>query len=349
MRHFHRLWLQQCVANWNYACNMSWRSKWRADTSTSSSSTSSSSSSSCGLKCVRPQTATILTRRKWKLLPFPFCGTLPWQCGAVAQGCGCGFGFRFGFWICYCCWLRGEQQLHKIYTVFLRSNRKAYWPRRQSIVWENMLLQLGKLGKGTSTTLRITAGGGWRKKCRPFVLASHESYRQFLLAQLPNHFAHIALEWLGKHLNLCMRIKRDSRQRGWGIVNAFEIAVEPRHQQKLLKWLTCSEVRSSCMQMGPCALGLRWRLHINIGTLDTWRANRRVESKELGVRSVQLRFGQKPLTRCLSARLSVCRFVRIDSLAHWRRKLYGNQIKTAQHFSAFGISYATWPFRALCE
>lgn len=110
MRHLHRLWLQQCVANWNYACNMSWRSKWREDTSTSSSS-----KSTCGLKCVRPQTATILTRRKWKLLPFPFCATLPWQCGAVAQGCGCGFGFRFGFWICYCCWLRGEQQLHKIY------------------------------------------------------------------------------------------------------------------------------------------------------------------------------------------------------------------------------------------
>lgn len=60
-----------------------------------------------------------------------------WRC---AQGCGCGFGFRFGFWICYCCWLRGEQELHKIYTVFLRSSRKAYWPRRQSIAWEKYAL-----------------------------------------------------------------------------------------------------------------------------------------------------------------------------------------------------------------
>lgn len=68
---------------------------------------SSSSSSTSGLKCVRPQTATILTRHKWKLLPFPFCGD-------VARGSECGCGFRYGFWICYCCWLRFEPYLYRI-------------------------------------------------------------------------------------------------------------------------------------------------------------------------------------------------------------------------------------------
>lgn len=177
-------------------------------------------------------------------------------------------------------------------------------------------------------------GGRWRKKCRPFVLASHESYRQFQLAQLPNHFAHIALEWLGKHLNLCMRMSGADR-RGWGIENAFEIAVEPRHQhQKLLKWLTCSKVRSSCMQMGPCALGLRLRLHINIGTLDTWRANRRAR-EESGVESEDWPASFWPEA---SYPLSVCLPVYLSALIHLRIGV-GNcmeiKLKTAQHYSAF--------------
>lgn len=197
-----------------------------------------------------------------------------------------------------------------------------------------MLLQLGKLGKWTSTTLRITEGGGRHKKCRPFVLASHESYRQFLLAQLPNHFAHIALEWLGKHSNLCMRIKRGSRQRGWGIANAFEIAVEPRHHQKLLKWLTCSEVRKQLHANG--AMCSRATLEIAHQYWYTWHMTSEPKSREQRVGSEECPASFWPeASYPLSVCLSVCRSVRIDSLAHWRRKLYGNQIKTAQHFSAF--------------
>lgn len=55
-------------------------------------------------------------------------------------------------------------------------------------------------------------------------MATHESYRQFLLC--PSYPTHIALEWLGKHLNLCMRIEREGGGEG-GIENAFEIAIEP--------------------------------------------------------------------------------------------------------------------------